>query len=255
MNCISSFISHHQSFRQKRSFTLIELLVVIAIIAILAGLLLPALNSARDKAKDIKCLGNMKQIGLAFGQYLNDSSEFFPFDTISDPPFIAWYHNIAGYIYSGKTMNELTSINWKKNTVFSCPQDHHKCIKDDNLCVTYGFNYQLAGLTNVAGWGGKYIERMRVSSIPQPSAHLMVIDINPDISRVNAAWVNATYLNPTLPNARHLKNHTSLLCVGGNIRTFPTIYCRGVAGIWPFTYYTNNHPWNITLSKDSQIPN
>lgn len=69
-----------RAFMRRRGFTLIELLVVIAIVAILAALLLPALSAAKDRAKDIKCVYNLKSLGAILYLYAGDYNQFPPAD-------------------------------------------------------------------------------------------------------------------------------------------------------------------------------
>lgn len=83
--------------RRATGFTLIELLVVIAIIAILAALLIPALAAAKEKAQSIRCLNNVKQLGLAFFMYSNDVGKTLPYTIDGDlwmRPLLRNYGNV-----------------------------------------------------------------------------------------------------------------------------------------------------------------
>lgn len=127
----------------KKKFTLIELLVVIAIIAILASMLLPALSKARAAAQSIKCVGNLKQVGLASVFYNNDQDEWFVPNYWSDA--VRWPVRLVrlGYIPGGKTYLSATlPWNVEPEGVFICPTATIQNVNTNEWIEPGAYSYQ-----------------------------------------------------------------------------------------------------------------
>ncbi len=137
---------------------MIELLVVVSIIAILAGLLLPALNAARGKAKSIKCTGNLKQMGTALAMYTVDYADWVPTHRMDETPNgerqNGWWfckNGLGGYLNfdAGRTYSWLNR-SWK-GKVYDCPGNANSNREGydpgkTSIYIGYGYNTSNEGL-------------------------------------------------------------------------------------------------------------
>ena len=163
---------------QRKNFTLIELLVVIAIIAILAAMLLPALNQARARSRDIKCTNNLKQLGTHMFLYVDGNRGIFPAVNQNYGPKNVKWLDLLYCISTGAAVTDNSAVTerlsgpghiCRLHPLFTCPASDPSW-DFVQFARGYGLNYSLsspyAGLLRSLG------------RIRQPSARAMLLDID-----------------------------------------------------------------------------
>ncbi|MBR2435440.1 MAG: DUF1559 domain-containing protein, partial [Lentisphaeria bacterium] len=180
------WLNERDLFMKRNHFTLIELLVVIAIIAILAAMLLPALNKARMTAQKASCQGNLKTMGTATQMYTSEHEDTLPgLNGLSNYWNAWWKARIAPYMGIPLKITDNWSV-WKVQLchgAFRCPIWRRELITgagkpDDNYIYAGGYGF--AYINDTDGLGYQHQSRgifwTKVGSVAKPSETIMIGD-------------------------------------------------------------------------------
>jgi prepilin-type N-terminal cleavage/methylation domain-containing protein/prepilin-type processing-associated H-X9-DG protein len=257
---MSSKIAKFTNPARRRGFTLIELLVVIAIIAILAAILFPVFAQAREKARQISCLSNEKQLGLAFMQYTEDNDELLPNDANGaggDNLRGGWmyYTNFGANAKSFEPQYGSIYPYVKSTQVYICPDDSQGQADGDS----YAINACLASTSlDVTGLN----DGQSLAYIQAPSSTMLLGEEGAsNTGTTNDAYLSFSSLDPISTRHTHstTNGYSNIVFADGHAKSilFPNVAMTtkspqaNVAQYQVMTGYDNINPNNCIKSGQS----